>query len=152
MSETNKDVRARDLEHPDCQAVAKTLARIGDKWTVLVIGTLSEGPLRYNEIRRVVSGISQRMLTLTLKGLEQEGLVNRTVYPTVPPQVEYRLTDLGQTLTVPLRGIYDWATKHRSEMEAARKRYADRRPVKPVGPVRFVTPKPTSRVADPGSR
>jgi DNA-binding HxlR family transcriptional regulator len=136
MSETNKGVRGVKPEHPDCQAVAQTLARIGDKWTVLVIGTLSEGPLRYNEIRRAVSGISQRMLTLTLKGLEQDGLVSRTVYPTVPPRVDYELTDLGQTLTVPLRAIYDWATKHRPEMEAARKRYTERRLAKPVGPAR----------------
>ena len=132
MSETNNGVRGANRDHPDCQAVAQTLARIGDKWTVLVIGALSEGSLRYNEIRRAVSGISQRMLTLTLKGLEQDGLVKRTVYPTVPPRVDYELTKLGRTLTVPLRAIYEWVTKHRPEMEAARQRYAARRPAIPV--------------------
>jgi DNA-binding HxlR family transcriptional regulator len=135
MSVTNKGVRGHDPEHPDCQAVAQTLARIGDKWTVLVIGALSEGSLRYNEVRRAVSGISQRMLTLTLKGLEQDGLVDRTVYPTVPPRVDYELTKLGRTLTAPLRGIYEWVTRHRPEMEAARKKYAERRPATAIGHV-----------------
>jgi DNA-binding HxlR family transcriptional regulator len=150
MSETNKPVRGHDPDHPDCRAVAQTLARIGDKWTVLIIGTLSEGPLRYNEIRRAVSGISQRMLTLTLKGLEQDGLVSRTVYPTVPPRVEYQLTDLGQSLTVPLRGIYDWATKHRHAMEVARNGYARRRPATMVGSLRVTPPKPTRQLPDSG--
>jgi DNA-binding HxlR family transcriptional regulator len=82
---------------------AETLDRIGDKWTVLVLVALEQGPLRYNEIRRVVDGISQRMLTLTLKGLERDGLVNRTMYPTIPPRVDYELTELGRKLVVPLR-------------------------------------------------
>jgi DNA-binding HxlR family transcriptional regulator len=128
MVETHNTVRGAKPAHasPDCQAVTETLARIGDKWTVMVIGSLSQGPLRYSQVKRAVNGISQRMLTLTLKGLEQDGLVSRTVYPTIPPRVDYELTDLGQKLTVPLGSIYDWAKKHRPEMEAARKRYAER--------------------------
>src|SRR5437879_449768 len=91
MEERNKLVRGVKPAHPDCQAITETLARIGDKWTVIVVATLSQGPLRYNEIRRAVEGISQRMLTLTLKGLEQDGLVSRSVSPTIPPRVDYEL-------------------------------------------------------------
>src|SRR5712675_3577946 len=122
MVHTNTSVRASGAlnSHEACKAEVETLARIGDKWTVMVVGALSEGPIRYNEIRRRVEGISQRMLTLTLKGLEQDGLVARTMYPTIPPRVDYELTELGHKLTVPLRSIYDWAKRHRPEMEAAR--------------------------------
>jgi DNA-binding HxlR family transcriptional regulator len=126
MTETNNSVRGAKPAHADCQAVTETLSRIGDKWTVMVIGALSQGPLRYSAVRRAVDGISQRMLTLTLKGLEQDGLVSRTVYPTIPPRVDYELTDLGEKLIVPLRSIYDWVKKHRPEMEAARKKYVER--------------------------
>ena len=125
MSDTNIPVRGCDLDHGDCKAVAETLARIGDKWTVMVVGALANGPVRYNQIRRLVDGISQRMLTLTLKGLEQDGLVSRTVYPTIPPRVDYELTELGQLLIVPLQSIYDWAIKHRPTMLAAREKYAE---------------------------
>jgi DNA-binding HxlR family transcriptional regulator len=116
-----------DIESPhsteDCRAVADTLARIGDKWTVMVVGVLSNGPVRYNQIRRMIDGISQRMLTLTLKGLEQDGLVRRTMYPTIPPRVDYELTDLGRKLIVPLRSLFEWAVVHRPEVEAARQRF-----------------------------
>lgn len=108
----------------DCRALADTLARVGDKWTVLVVGALSQGPTRYNQIRRLVDGISQRMLTLTLKGLEEDGLVSRTMYPTIPPRVDYELTDLGRTLIGPLQVLYDWAAEHRPAIEAARRRFA----------------------------
>src|SRR3954452_10601651 len=83
--------------HPlgNCEKVSAVLARLGDKWSVLIVMLLQEGPRRFNEIRRLVDGISQRMLTLTLRGLERDGLVSRKVYPTVPPKVEYTLTDLG---------------------------------------------------------
>src|ERR1022692_511126 len=92
MVDTNTAVRAPEASNPHaaCKAVIETLARIGDKWTVMVVGALSKGPIRYNEIRRRVEGISQRMLTLTLKGLEQDGLATRTMYPTIPPRVDYR--------------------------------------------------------------
>ena len=96
MNDTNTSVRACEAGHKG--AVTETLARISDKWTVIVVGALSEGPIRYNEIRRLVEGISQRMLTRTLKGLEQDGLVTRTMYPTIPPRVDYELTDLGRKL------------------------------------------------------
>jgi len=124
LSEANKPVPAIDVEQADCRVVADILARIGDKWTVLVVGTLARGARRYSEIRRQVDGISQRMLTLTLKGLEQDGLVKRTMFPTIPPRVDYELTELGQKLTVVLRALYDFAIAHRPEMLAARARFA----------------------------
>src|ERR1700720_3252842 len=98
MVATNTAVRAPEASNPHtaCKAEVETLALIGDKWTVMVVGALSKGPIRYNEIRRRVEGISQRMLTLTLKGLEQDGIVTRTMYPTIPPRVDYELTELGR--------------------------------------------------------
>ncbi|CAB3779938.1 winged helix-turn-helix transcriptional regulator [Paraburkholderia caffeinilytica] len=126
MSDTHTFVRTIDASHDECRAVADTLARIGDKWTVMVVGALSQGPMRYNQIGRVVEGISQRMLTLTLKGLEQDGLVERTMYPTIPPRVDYELTELGRMLIVPLQALYDWALEHRPAMLAAREKFAER--------------------------
>ena len=82
----------------DCRAIGDVLARVGDKWSVLVVSRLGEGPLRFNELRRSIGGISQRMLTLTLRGLERDGLVTRTVFPTIPPRVDYALTPLGRKL------------------------------------------------------
>jgi DNA-binding HxlR family transcriptional regulator len=122
LNDTNSSVRACEVGHK--RAVTETLARIGDKWTVMVVGTLHQGPMRYNQIRRAVEGISQRMLTLTLKGLEEDGLVNRTMYPTIPPRVDYELTDLGRKLIVPLRSLYEWAVEHRPAMLAAREKFA----------------------------
>ena len=86
----------------NCRAVASVLARVGDKWSVLVIMMLIEGPMRFNELKRKIGGISQRMLTLTLRGLERDGLVTRTVFPTIPPRVDYELTDLGRGLAQPV--------------------------------------------------
>jgi DNA-binding HxlR family transcriptional regulator len=111
LDDTNTDVRVAEHGHTACRASIATLARIGDKWTVLVVGALSRGPIRYNQVRRIVEGISQRMLTLTLKGLEQDGLVSRTVYPTIPPRVDYELTDLGRTLIVPLQAVHAWTVE-----------------------------------------
>jgi DNA-binding HxlR family transcriptional regulator len=107
----------------ECQLVSETLARIGDKWTVLVVELLcgGAGPMRFNEIRRTIGGISQRMLTLTLRGLERDGLVTRTVYPTVPPRVDYELTKLGHTLRGPLVAIAEWARANRPAIDTARK-------------------------------
>lgn len=105
----------------DCHAVSETLARIGDKWTVLVVGLLADGPMRFNELRRSIENISQRMLTLTLRGLERDGLVTRTVYPTIPPRVDYELTRLGRTLHEPVVAVADWARKHRPAILQARK-------------------------------
>jgi DNA-binding HxlR family transcriptional regulator len=114
--------------HGDCKAVIETLARIGDKWTVLVVGALSQGPMRYNQIHRLVAGISQRMLTLTLKGLEQDGLISRTMYPTIPPRVDYELTELGRKLFVPLRALHAWAVENRPAMLEAREKFQKGRP------------------------
>ena len=128
MVDTNTAVRAPEALNPHaaCKAEVETLARIGDKWTVMVVGALSEGPIRYNEIRRRVEGISQRMLTLTLKGLEQDGLVTRTMYPTIPPRVDYELTTLGRKLIVPLQALYEWARENRPAMLAAREAFRRR--------------------------
>jgi DNA-binding HxlR family transcriptional regulator len=110
-----------ERDHGDCRAISETLARIGDKWTVLVVELLRNGPMRFNELRRTINGISQRMLTLTLRGLERDGLVTRTVYPTIPPRVEYELTPLGRTLRAPLGAIAEWARTNRPTIERAQK-------------------------------
>ena len=104
----------------DCTAVNDILSTIGDKWTVLIVVTLSKGPMRFNELRRAVDGISQRMLTLTLRGLERDGFATRTVFPTVPPRVDYALTELGKTLIAPLTAIGTWAIAHREAVADAR--------------------------------
>jgi DNA-binding HxlR family transcriptional regulator len=109
----------------DCTAVNDILSTIGDKWTVLIVMTLSKGPMRFNEIRRAVDGISQRMLTLTLRGLERDGFATRTVFPTVPPRVDYALTELGKTLIQPLTAIGTWAIAHRDEVADARANFDD---------------------------
>jgi DNA-binding HxlR family transcriptional regulator len=114
--------------HEDCRAVASILARVGDKWSVLVIMMLADGPKRFNEIKRMIEGISQRMLTLTLRGLERDGLVTRTVFPTIPPRVDYELTDLGRGLQTPVMALGQWAMTHKNEIEGARKRF-DRKDV-----------------------
>jgi DNA-binding HxlR family transcriptional regulator len=110
----------------DCRGAASVLARVGDKWSVLVIVLLGNGPRRFNEIKRMVGGISQRMLTLTLRGLERDGLVTRTVFPTIPPRVDYELTDLGRGLWTPVEALGKWAAEHLAEIEDARARF-DRR-------------------------
>ena len=110
-------------EPEDCRAISEILARVGDKWTVLVVGLLGEGPVRFNEIRRLVNGISQRMLTLTLRGLERDGLVTRTVHPTIPPRVEYELTALGHSLFEPLDAVAGWARKNRLAIEKKRREF-----------------------------
>ena len=112
--------------HADCRGVASVLARVGDKWSVFVIMMLFDGPKRFNEIKRLVGGISQRMLTLTLRGLERDGLVTRTVFPTIPPRVDYELTDLGRGLSEPVMALGGWAQAHQQEIEAARSRFDGR--------------------------
>ena len=101
----------------------RLLDRIGDRWTVLIIGTLGDGPRRFSEIRRSVEGISQKMLTQTLRGLERDGLVTRTVYASVPPRVDYELTTLGRTLSAPLHALETWATDHMGDVVKARSKY-----------------------------
>lgn len=110
-------------EPGSCQAISEILSRIGDKWTVLVIELLSHGPMRFNELRRTISNISQRMLTLTLRGLERDGLVTRTVFPTIPPRVDYELTPLGVKLREPLCALAEWARTHRPAIEQAQKHF-----------------------------
>src|SRR5512132_4461576 len=107
----------------DCRAVSEVLARVGDKWTVLVVSTLGEGPKRFNELRRALGSISQRMLTLTLRSLERDDLVTRTVFPTVPPRVDYELTKLGRSLLEPVSGIGLWARQNRAAIHEARTRF-----------------------------
>jgi DNA-binding HxlR family transcriptional regulator len=106
-----------------CRTVTEILSRVGDKWSVQVVVELGGGPKRFNELRRIVSGISQRMLTLTLRGLERDGLVTRTVYPTIPPRVEYKLTGLGCSLLKTVRGLGAWAIENRDEILEARRRF-----------------------------
>ena len=117
--------QGRDLEpdHADCRALGEILDRIGDKWTIMVVGALSEGPMRFNAIMRHIDGVSHRMLTITLRGLERDGLVNRTAYATIPPKVEYELTKLGRSLIGPLTTLSDWVMRHRPAIEAARARF-----------------------------
>lgn len=106
-----------------CGAMADILNRIGDKWSVMVVGHLTRKTMRFNELRHSIGGISQRMLTLTLRNLERDGLVIRTVYPEIPPRVEYQLTELGRTLTAPLDTLWNWAALHGSDVRIARETY-----------------------------
>ncbi len=110
-------------ETENCRAVADILSRVGDKWTVYVVRLLANGPMRFNEIRRAVAAISQRMLSLTLRGLERDGLVTRTVMATIPPRVDYELTPLGLTLIEPLKALGQWAITNRDTVEAARMKF-----------------------------
>ncbi|MDF0581852.1 winged helix-turn-helix transcriptional regulator [Bradyrhizobium yuanmingense] len=116
-----------DPNHADCRGVASVLSRVGDKWSVFVIMMLSDGPKRFNELKRMINGISQRMLTLTLRGLERDGLVTRTIFPTIPPRVDYELTDLGRGLQQPVKALGEWAIAHLEQIEAARTRFDQRK-------------------------
>ena len=103
-----------------CKPVADILMRIGDKWSVLIVVVLGNGPKRFNELRRLIKGISQRMLTLTLRNLERDGLVTRNVFATIPPRVDYELTALGRSLLLPISALGEWASANRTKVEAAR--------------------------------
>jgi len=118
----------------DCRAVSEVLARVGDKWSVLVVTRLGGGPLRFNELRRSIGGISQRMLTLTLRGLERDGLITRTIFPTIPPRVEYALTTLGRDLLQPVSGLSAWALRNQVKIARAREQFdsAAKRAVTPA--------------------
>jgi DNA-binding HxlR family transcriptional regulator len=107
----------------DCRAVSDILQRVGDKWTVLVVGKLGGGSMRFNELRTSVGGISQKMLTTTLRGLERDGFVTRTVFPTIPPRVDYELTDLGRELLEPVNALGEWARINTERVKAARARF-----------------------------
>jgi len=110
----------------DCRRVGGILSLVGDKWTVLIVMVLRERPRRFNDIKRTVGGISQQMLARTLKALERDGMVTRTVHSTVPPQVEYDLTALGHSLSKPVKQLGAWAGEHMDEIEGNRARYDGR--------------------------
>lgn len=117
-------MKPRHMHLPgDCRAIGDVLARVGDKWSVLVVTRLGDGPVRFNELKRSIGGISQRMLTLTLRGLERDGLVTRTVLPTVPPRVDYALTPLGRDLLQPVSALGAWAIRNQAKIARARERF-----------------------------
>jgi DNA-binding HxlR family transcriptional regulator len=117
-------VKPRHAHLPaDCRAISDVLARVGDKWSVLVVTRLGSGSMRFNELRRAIGGISQRMLTLTLRGLERDGLVTRTVFPTIPPRVDYALTPLGRDLLDPVSALGEWATRNQAKIARAREKF-----------------------------
>ena len=119
-------VELPDPASDDCRAVSSVLARVGDKWSVLIIVLLGDGPKRFNEIKRIVGGISQRMLTLTLRGLERDGLVKRTQFPTIPPRVDYELTELGRSLWEAVKPLGQWAQGHVRHITRARAAFDER--------------------------
>jgi DNA-binding HxlR family transcriptional regulator len=106
-----------------CRNIGSILGLVGDKWTVLIVVLLGDGPKRFNEIKRMVGGISQRMLTFTLRGLERDGLVTRTVFPTSPQRVEYELTKLGSTLWEAVEPLGSWARAHLGEILKSRQQF-----------------------------
>ncbi|MCS0495745.1 helix-turn-helix transcriptional regulator [Ancylobacter sp. MQZ15Z-1] len=114
--------------HHECTQIGELLGRIGDRWTLRVAVALNDGPLRFNRIRRAVEGISQQMLTRTLKALERDGMVTRTVHPTVPPQVEYKLTPLGLSLAAEGMRLGSWVREHLSEIDTRRAEFDAREP------------------------
>ena len=113
----------KDPSNPVCRTISTLLSRIGDKWTVLVVQTLGSGSKRFNELRREIPSVSQRMLTLTLRNLESDGLVNRTVTPSIPPRVDYELTALGKSLQKPICGLASWALDNVGAIHDAQARY-----------------------------
>lgn len=125
MEPGHSDVTEAQASHRpgDCRVVGTVLARVGDKWSILVVMTLTDGPRRFNELKRIIGGISQRMLTFTLRGLERDGLVSRTVTPTIPPRVDYELTELGRSLQVPVQALGSWAFANLPTIQAARTRF-----------------------------
>ena len=125
MSPGNIDVTdtPATVDHRQCRRVAPILARVGDKWSILIIMTLTGGTRRFSELRRMIDGISQRMLTHSLRGLERDGMISREVHPTIPPRVDYALTDLGRSLCVPVVALGEWVQDHLDEIDAARAAY-----------------------------
>lgn len=115
-----------DPSESNCQTTREILDLIADKWSLYIIIMLRNGPRRFNQLRRDVEGISQRMLTLTLRGLERNGLVTRTMYPTIPPRVEYELTELSATLLTPVMGLVVWVDSNKDKIGVARQLYDDR--------------------------
>lgn len=123
------ETRARVIRGSECPVVRDLLTRVGDKWSILIVTALGDGSLRFSELKRNVGGISQRMLTRTLRNLERDGLVRRTVYPTVPPSVDYELTLLGMTLLGKVIELADWAIEHSESIASSRSSYDQRTPL-----------------------
>jgi DNA-binding HxlR family transcriptional regulator len=117
---------------PEGQFVRGVLDRIGDKWSLMIIGSLNRGPLRFSALQAVIGGISQRMLTLNLRQLERDGLISRTVYAEVPPRVEYQLTELGHGILVPTLQLVNWAANNARLIEKHREAYDAANPVQAV--------------------
>jgi DNA-binding HxlR family transcriptional regulator len=113
----------KDPHSPVCRTISNLLQRVGDKWSVLVVTTLGEGPRRFGELRREIPSVSQRMLTLTLRNLERDGLVSRTVTPSIPPRVDYELTALGHSLKEPVNALAQWALDNVPAIEEAQARF-----------------------------
>jgi DNA-binding HxlR family transcriptional regulator len=123
MSEVQGELtepRFEESDHSQCQVISSLLDRVGDKWTVMVVGVLADGPVRFNAIMREVGGVSHRMLTLTLRGLERDGIVERRAFPTIPPKVEYELTPLGKSLVGTLEQVMKWVRVNQKTIESAR--------------------------------
>ena len=116
---------AKTNEHlpGDCRPIAHILSRVGDKWTILLLNVLGDTTMRFKDLHRAVPGISQRMLTVTLRNLERDGLIRRTVYPTIPPKVEYALSDRGRSLRCALVPIADWVTQNRDGIEQSQQQF-----------------------------
>jgi DNA-binding HxlR family transcriptional regulator len=129
--QTHVTAETEDLFHEECPKVSRVLARLGDKWSVLIVVLLRERSYRFNEIKRTVHGISQQMLTRTLRNLERDGMVSRKIFPTSPPQVEYALTDLGRSLSEPVLALGEWAKAHLPQIDDAQFRYDRRKKEKP---------------------
>jgi DNA-binding HxlR family transcriptional regulator len=121
-SQMDGEVRDRD----GCERISEMLSRIGDKWTILIVRQLGDKPQRFNALRRQIGDISQKMLATTLRNLERDGFVTRTVTPTSPPQVEYTLTKLGHSLLVPVQALAVWTFQNMSQIETARVAFAER--------------------------
>lgn len=126
------DTKRGHVLSQDCSRIGEVLSRIGDKWTVMVVVLLREGARRFSEIKREIGGVSQRMLTMTLRGLERDGVVTRTVYPTTPPRVDYELTPLGHSLREPVEALGDWALAHLDVIDQARREFDSRSKAAPV--------------------
>jgi DNA-binding HxlR family transcriptional regulator len=114
--------------HSDCRRIGDILARVGDKWTILLLMALGDRRMRFTELHRAIDGISQRMLTVTLRHLEQDGILIRTVYPTIPPRVEYELSERGRSLKLALAPIGKWVLENQTDIEAARERFREQTP------------------------
>jgi DNA-binding HxlR family transcriptional regulator len=123
LSDTDVTAQETGADHSSCRRVTPVLNRVGDKWSMQVVMQLADGPRRFSELKRALDGVSQRMLTLTLRGLERDGLISRHVTPTIPPRVDYVLTELGSSLREPVRALGAWALEHIDCIWAAQQRY-----------------------------